>query len=244
MILCCVSWLDHHPVAFYLVRGADQVRKGQGLCRQVVKTNRALYEACGEIQAVITSMRLSWPFLQIPPLTPTAQSCACTYDVISLVDFLDNANTGDVVLFDTSSCLWDGMRELSVAGLDQAIAHGHDSYEYAPYAAMLQQDFGDFAETEEIAQELADSWLRQMMQVQSSSECFEWNHCAIVINTPAQKKFLVGAVKPKVVAWRIDKAMEAWLKDGSRIGWRPLRVQRQLVPAQLTPSLLPGSQQD
>lgn len=62
----------------------------------------------------------------------------------------------------------------------------------------------------------------------SQWKCFsrsEWNHVAIVVNTPKKVKFLVEAVEPEVIAWRLDKAMESWTSPDSscqRIAWRQI----------------------
>lgn len=101
--------------------------------------------------------------------------CGRELDSVNLEDFLEHADTGDILLFNQNT--------------------------------------------------LASSW-----KCLSRSE---WNHCAIVINTPAQKKFLVEAIEPKVVAWRLDKAMESWLKEGvgaKRICWRQLSGIRRTKP--------------
>ena len=227
-----------------MVRVVDTMRKDRGMCRQVVQANRTLYKKCEEIRAVMTSMRLDWPFLQTPPLSPnvTAESCADKYDVCSLEYFLEDADTGDVLLFNSGGARRHDMIGLSVAGLEEAITCGHDSDEYAPYAAILQREFGGLR-----VKELADIWMRQKMEEQSSDEydeCFEWNHCGIIVNTPANKKFLVEAINPKVVVWRLDKAMESWLNHESRVGqrvaWRKLNVPHQLLRAHSTQPWLPG----
>lgn len=61
----------------------------------------------------------------------------------------------------------------------------------------------------------------------SQWKCFsrsEWNHVAIVVNTPRRIKFLVEAVEPRVLAWKLEKAMESWLAPGEceRVVWRRL----------------------
>eukprot|EP00656_Telonema_subtile_P012994 TRINITY_DN16583_c0_g1_i2.p1 TRINITY_DN16583_c0_g1~~TRINITY_DN16583_c0_g1_i2.p1 ORF type:complete len:215 (-),score=46.89 TRINITY_DN16583_c0_g1_i2:42-686(-) len=62
----------------------------------------------------------------------------------------------------------------------------------------------------------------------SSWKCLsrsEWNHVAIVIDTPKGIKFLVEAVAPQVIAWRLDHALDFWLSKESKatnIAWRQL----------------------
>eukprot|EP00658_Telonema_sp_P-2_P060981 TRINITY_DN49753_c0_g1_i2.p1 TRINITY_DN49753_c0_g1~~TRINITY_DN49753_c0_g1_i2.p1 ORF type:complete len:355 (+),score=72.63 TRINITY_DN49753_c0_g1_i2:37-1101(+) len=53
----------------------------------------------------------------------------------------------------------------------------------------------------------------------------EWNHVAIVINTPKNIKFLVEAVQPQVIAWKLEEAMESWLTPGvcRHVAWRKLK---------------------
>eukprot|EP00656_Telonema_subtile_P054101 TRINITY_DN7989_c0_g1_i1.p1 TRINITY_DN7989_c0_g1~~TRINITY_DN7989_c0_g1_i1.p1 ORF type:complete len:349 (-),score=75.72 TRINITY_DN7989_c0_g1_i1:285-1331(-) len=82
------------------------------------------------------------------------------------------------------------------------------------------QEFLDQADTGDIV-------LFNQNSMASQWKCFsrsEWNHVAIVINTPRRIKFLVEAVEPRVLAWKLEKAMESWLSPGEcdRVVWRRL----------------------
>lgn len=88
-------------------------------------------------------------------------------------------------------------------------------------ASVTLLDFLDRAETGDVV-------LFNQNSMASKWKCCtrsEWNHIGLVINTPSGVKFLVEAIQPQVIAWRLDKAMDAWLNPENTIQtvWRQLR---------------------
>jgi hypothetical protein len=67
-------------------------------------------------------------------------------------------------------------------------------------------------------------------QLAASWKCLtrsEFNHVAVVVETPRGIKFLLEAVAPKSLAWKLTDAMTFWHSDkanASSIVYRPLLV--------------------
>eukprot|EP00658_Telonema_sp_P-2_P072769 TRINITY_DN6185_c0_g1_i2.p1 TRINITY_DN6185_c0_g1~~TRINITY_DN6185_c0_g1_i2.p1 ORF type:complete len:310 (+),score=66.23 TRINITY_DN6185_c0_g1_i2:226-1155(+) len=73
-----------------------------------------------------------------------------------------------------------------------------------------------------------DVILIDQLTISSSWKCLtrsEFNHVGIIINTPRGIKFLVEAIAPEVIAWKLDSALSFWLSEPSKakhVVWRQL----------------------
>ena len=74
------------------------------------------------------------------------------------------------------------------------------------------------------------SLISTRFQIAASWKCLtrsDFNHVAVVIETPRGLKFLLEAVSPKVMAWRLETALNYWMSPEAKtpyIMYRKLSV--------------------
>lgn len=97
-------------------------------------------------------------------------------------------------------------------------------------AAMCCSPSFDSCPLDHVLQEAlsGDVILFSQSNLASSWKCLtrsEWNHVAIVVETPSGIKYLVEAVAPSVIAWRLTEAIDYWMSSVAsteRVVWRRL----------------------